>query len=435
MQVLVVGSGGREHALIWKILQSPKVDKIYCAPGNGGISSLAQPVDIKAEDIEGLLKFSKEKKIDLVIVGPERPLALGIVDLFQSEGIRIFGPAKELAKMESSKAFSKELMKRFGVPTAEFKIFKDSEEAKDYIRTKGVPIVIKADGLAFGKGVVVANDKEEAIGAVANMMDFKLFGDAGDSVVIEECLEGEEVSILVVSDGADYVCLASSQDHKRVFDNDEGANTGGMGAYSPAPVLTEEMFADIKTKIISPIIKGLASEGKLYRGILYVGLMITSEGPKVLEFNVRFGDPETQAILPRMKTDLIDLIEASIDGRLGAFGELEWFDKACVCVVMAAGGYPGTYKKGVKIKGLDEAGSLKDTVVFHAGTKLQDGGFVTNGGRVLGVTALGENIKDAIERSYEAVAKISFEEAYYRKDIGSKALIKSQGHNVTTSQV
>jgi phosphoribosylamine---glycine ligase len=424
MQVLVIGSGGREHALVWKLAQSPRVKKIYCAPGNGGISKQAELINIKAEDIEGLLKFSKDNKIDLVVVGPERPLALGIVDLFQSEGIKIFGPTKELAKMESSKAFSKGLMERFGVPTADFKIFKDSDEAKDYIRTKGTPIVIKADGLAFGKGVIVAKEKEEALGAISNIMDFKLFGNAGDLVVIEECMEGQEVSILIISDGKDYVCLASSQDHKRVFDDDKGPNTGGMGAYSPAPLVTDKMLGEIKEKIIGPMIKGLADEGKFYKGVLYAGLMITKDGPKVLEFNVRFGDPETQAILPRMETDLVDVIEASVDGRLGALGDLSWRDEACVCVVMAAGGYPGDYQKGLEIKGLGGVDTMSDVMVFHAGTKIQDGKIVSDGGRVLGVTALGDDIENAIKRSYEAAARISFEGAHYRLDIGAKALNK-----------
>lgn len=422
MQVLVVGSGGREHALVWALAKSPRVKKIYCAPGNGGIAQQAELVDIKPEDLEGLLKFSKEKGIGLVVVGPEQPLALGIVDLFQKEGIKIFGPTKELAKIESSKVYAKELMKKFGVPTADFKIFKDSEEAKDYIRTKGVPLVIKADGLAAGKGVVVAKEKEEAMGAVSNMMDFKLFGSAGDTIIIEECLEGEEASILVISDGKDYVCLASSQDHKRVFDDDKGSNTGGMGAYSPAPVVTESIYEEIKTKVITPIINGLAAEGKFYKGVLYAGLMMTKDGPKALEFNVRFGDPETQAILPRLKTDLVDVMEAAIDGDLKRIGELEWLNKECVCVIMASGGYPGDYKKGVEIKGLKEAEALEDTIVFHAGTKISNSSVLTNGGRVLGVTALGGNIEEAINKAYAAVSKINFEGAHYRKDIGAKAL-------------
>jgi phosphoribosylamine--glycine ligase len=310
------------------------------------------------------------------------------------------------------------------VPTADFKIFKNAEEAKDYIRTKGVPIVIKADGLAFGKGVVVARDKEEALGAVANMMDFKVFGNAGDEVVIEECLEGEEASILIISDGKDYVCLAPSQDHKRILDEDKGPNTGGMGAYSPAPIVTDELFTQIKQKILSPIINGLAKEGRPYKGVLYAGLMITKDGPKVLEFNVRFGDPEAQAILPRLKTDLVDIIEASIAGNLASLGELEWKEEPCVCVVMASGGYPGDYRKGLQITGLAEAANLKNIIVFHAGTKAQDDRIMTEGGRVLGVTTLGSGIEDAINRSYEAVSKIDFEGAYYRHDIGAKALSK-----------
>lgn len=424
MRVLVIGSGGREHTLVWKLAKSPKVKKIYCAPGNGGIAKQAELVDIKQDDVEGLLKFAKAEKIDLVIVGPEIPLALGIVDLFQSEGIRIFGPTKELAKIESSKVFAKELMRKYNVPTADFKIFKDSEEAKDYVRTKGTPIVIKADGLAFGKGVIVAKEKEEALGAIANIMDFKLFGSAGDMVIIEDCLQGEEVSILVVSDGSDFVSLPSSQDHKRIFDEDRGPNTGGMGAYSPAPIVTNDIYEEIKADIITPIIKGLASEGKPYKGVLYAGLMITKDGPQVLEFNVRFGDPEAQAILPRLNTDLVDVIEAAIDGKLNELGQLEWRNEPCVCVVMASGGYPGDYKKALEIKGTKELEGLEDIMVFHAATKIKDGKLLTNGGRVLGVTAAGGDIEDAINKAYRATSKINFENAYYRKDIGSKALNK-----------
>jgi phosphoribosylamine--glycine ligase len=410
--------------LVWKLAQSPRVSKIYCAPGNGGIARQAELVNIKVEDIMGLLKFAKDSAVDLVVVGPEKPLSLGIVDLFESEGIKIFGPTKELAKMESSKVFAKELMKKYGVPTAEFKVFTDSEEAKDYIRTKGAPIVVKADGLAFGKGVVVAKDKEEALGAVANMMDFKVFGDAGKTIVIEECLEGEEASILIISDGNDYMCLASSQDHKRVFDDDKGPNTGGMGAYSPAPVVTGTIFQEVKDKVLTPVIKGLARETTPFKGVLYAGLMITKKGPKVLEFNVRFGDPEAQAILPRLKTDLVDIIEAAIGGRLADMGEPEWSGKACVCVVMASGGYPGDFIKGIKIRGLSDVDGMEEVMVFHAATESHDGEFVTTGGRVLGVTALGADIENAITRSYDAVSKISFEGQHYRRDIGAKAIAK-----------
>jgi len=430
MRILVVGGGGREHAVVWKLAQSPRVKKIYCAPGNGGIARLAEPVDIKPEDLEGLLVFAKSKEIDLVVVGPERPLALGIVDHFSAAGIRTFGPTKELARLESSKAFAKELMQKFHVPTAEFKIFKESEEAKSYIRTKGTPIVIKADGLAYGKGVIIPREKEEALGAISNIMDFKVFGEAGDSVVLEEYLEGEEVSILVISDGTDFVCLAPSQDHKRAFDADRGPNTGGMGAYSPAPVVTDEMLREIKDTIIAPMIKGLGSEGKPYKGVLYAGLMITTNGPRVLEFNVRFGDPETQAILPRLKTDLVDIIEASVNGTLGDLGELEWDDKTCVCVVMASGGYPGDFKKGLPIQGIEQAELSEDVIVFHAGTKVREGAFFTDGGRVLGVTALGGEIEGAIEKTYQAVAKIGFSDAHFRRDIGARALAKLKGVKV-----
>ncbi|MEI8175537.1 MAG: phosphoribosylamine--glycine ligase [Candidatus Omnitrophota bacterium] len=422
MKILVVGSGGREHAIVWKLAQSKRVKKIYCAPGNGGIAHLAELVPVKADDLAGLLAFSKAHAIDLVVVGPEVPLALGIVDLFAGAKIKVFGPTKELARMEASKAFSKEIMNRLGVPTAESRTFKDAAKAKDYIRTKGAPIVIKADGLAAGKGVIVAKDKEEALGAISNIMDYKVFGAAGDSVIVEECLEGEEVSILVISDGNDFVCLPSSQDHKRVFDRDEGPNTGGMGAYSPAPVVTETLYDEIERTVIAPVIKGLAAEGKPYKGVLYAGIMLTKTGPKVLEFNVRFGDPETQAILPRLKTDLVDIMEASIDGTLRGIGELSWSPKPCVSVVMASAGYPGDYKKGYTIEGLEKAHELEDTVVFHAGTKAHDGAIVTDGGRVLGVTALGDDIAHAIRKAYRGVASIHFEGAQYRTDIGARAL-------------
>jgi len=422
MKVLIIGSGGREHALTWKIAQSRLVDKIYCAPGNGGMARLAELVDIKAGDMEGLLNFAKEKKVDLTVVGPEAPLVEGIVDEFQREGLRAFGPGKELADLEGSKVFAKETMERLGVPTARFKVFDSPKAAGDYIKKKGAPLVVKADGLAAGKGVFVCKTFEDGLEAVKIIMEDKKFGLSGDRVVIEDCLLGEEVSVIVLADGENAVPLASSQDHKAICDGDKGENTGGMGAYSPAPVLTDEMSERIDREIITPIIKGLASEGKFYKGVLYAGLMITEDGPKVLEFNVRFGDPETQAILPRLKDDLVELIQASIDGKLGA-RKLNWDKRPCVSVVMVSGGYPGKYEKGKVINGLEETAKMKDVVVFHAATRYEQE-FVTSGGRVLNVTALGKDIKDAIDRAYEAASRIDFDKAYYRRDIGHRALAR-----------
>jgi len=427
VRVLVVGSGGREHAITWKIAQSKQVDKIYCAPGNGGMNQLAELVNIGAEDIDALLSFAKENKIDLTIIGPEVPLVKGAVDRFELAGLRIFGPRKELANLEGSKVFAKETMARFGVPTADFKVFDNAQDATAYINEKGAPVVVKADGLCAGKGVIICKTKDEALDAVKLIMDDKKFGAAGDRVIIEDCLAGEEASIIVLSDGKNVLPLASSQDHKAIYDGDKGENTGGMGAYSPAPVVTNELSEEIMKTVINPIVKGLAKEGKFFKGVLYAGLMITREGSRVLEFNVRFGDPETQAIFPRLKNDLIELIQASIDGNLGTT-KLEWDPRPCVSVVVASGGYPGKYEKGKVINGLDEAAKLKDVVVFHAGTKsgprstVHGPQIITNGGRVLNVTALGKDIKEAIDKAYEAVGKISFEKMYYRRDIGYRAL-------------
>ncbi len=429
MRILVIGSGGREHALSWKIAKSPKCEKLYCAPGNGGISEVAELVGIAADDVEGLLRFAKEKKIDLTVVGPEAPLVKGIVDIFQGAGLKIFGPTKELAALEGSKIFAKELMKKLNVPTADFRVFDNSDEALIFAKTKKLPLVVKADGLAAGKGVVICRTFDDVFGAVSKMMIGKVFGDAGKRVIIEECLEGEEASIIVVSDGINVVPLASSQDHKRVFDGDKGPNTGGMGAYSPAPVVTKDLEKKVLDTVISPVIDALARKGKPYKGALYAGIMLTKDGPKVLEFNVRFGDPETQAILPRLKTDLVEVMTRAIEGRLKDFS-LEWDPRPCVSVVMAAGGYPGKYEKGVKIEGLDEAKKTKDVVVFHAGTKLGSRSgdtknlYVTSGGRVLNVTALGTDIKEAIANCYKAVENIKFNKMHYRKDIGHRALIR-----------
>jgi len=431
MRILVIGSGGREHALVWKIAQSKLVDKIFCAPGNGGISQQAECLDIKAEDIPALLDFARKEKIDLTVVGPEAPLSLGIIDEFHKYKLRIFGPNKKAAQLEASKVFAKELMAKYKVPTADFKIFDNSSEAKSYIDQIEAPCVVKADGLAQGKGVIVAKTTDEAKLAVASMMEEKIFGNAGNKVIIEECLEGQEASIIVIADSKKVLPLASSQDHKRVFDNDKGQNTGGMGAYSPAPIVTEGLFKEVLDKVIYRTIDGLAKEGIDYSGTLYAGIMITKQGPKTLEFNVRFGDPETEAILPRMKSDLVEVMLAASEGKLSRMNNLDWDQRACVCVVCTSGGYPGNYEKGNEIFGLEEVAKMKDAVVFHAGTKIRiinDVGqrpeteYLTNGGRVLGVTGLGNTIKDAIDKTYQAVKKINFAGMHYRRDIGQKAL-------------
>ena len=421
MRVLVVGSGGREHALAWKIRQSPLVDKVFCAPGNGGISQIAECVDIKADDIAGLTAFASRNKIDLTVVGPEAPLSGGITDKFSANGLRVFGPSKEAARLESSKVFMKELAKKYGIPTAGFEVFTESVAAKKYIKGFKGKFVVKADGLAAGKGVIVCSSKEEGLEAVEAMMERKIFKDAGKKVIIEECLEGEEASIIVVTDGKDAVPLASAQDHKRTLDGDKGPNTGGMGAYSPAPVVTDETMKAVMKDIIRPAIDGLSKEGIKYTGALYAGLMIDSSGPKLLEFNCRFGDPETQAILPRLKSDFVELIEASIDDEID-IASLQWDERPCVSVVISSGGYPGEYKTGFEIDGLDALEKMKDVYVFHAGTRASGEKTVTAGGRVLNVTALGSDIKDAIDRCYNAVNLIEFEGMHFRRDIGYRAL-------------
>ncbi len=435
MRILVIGSGGREHALVWKIAQSKLADKIFCAPGNGGISKQAECIDIKAEDIAHLLEFAKREKIDLTVVGPEAPLAGGIVDEFNNYKLRIFGPNGKAAQLEASKVFAKELMAKYSVPTAGFKIFDNADEAQKYIELKGAPCVVKADGLAQGKGVIVAKTTDEARQAVSSIMQEKVFGDAGRKVIIEDCLFGEEASIIVLTDSHEVIPLASSQDHKRVFDNDFGPNTGGMGAYSPAPVVTEGLFRKILDDVIRRIIDGLAKEGIGYNGVLYAGIMLTEEGPKVLEFNVRFGDPETQAILPRLKSDLLEVMLAASEEKLNRVkktGGLNWDARTCVCVVCASGGYPGEYEKGKEILGLEEVEKMQDVVVFHAATReltnprTQEPKIVTNGGRVLGVTGLGNTIKEAIEHTYQAIERIHFEGMHYRRDIGQKALFQGR---------
>ena len=421
MKILVVGGGGREHALVWKIVQSPKVSKVYCAPGNAGISEQATLVPIQANDLNGLLEFALKEKIDLTVVGPEDPLTRGIVDLFESKGLLIFGANKKAAEIEGSKAFAKEMMKKYRIPTGFYEIFDNRDEAVRYIRNQGAPIVVKADGLAAGKGVIVCKTVEEAIHSVDQIMVEKMFGNAGNRVVVEEYLVGEEASYIAFTDGKTILPLASSQDHKAILDGDQGPNTGGMGAYSPAPVVTDEVHEKIIEKILRPIIYGMGEEGRPYQGVLYAGLMIHEGHPKVLEFNARFGDPETQPALMRMKGDIVPILEACMQGTLSRH-KIEWDNRASVCVVLASQGYPGDYEKGKIIEGLKEVSQMEKVFVFHAGTILKDGRVLTNGGRVLGVTGLGEDISRAIERTYQAVKKISWEGVYYRTDIGQKAL-------------
>jgi phosphoribosylamine--glycine ligase len=421
MKVLVVGGGGREHALVWKIAQSPRVSKIYCAPGNAGISKQATIVSIKANDLKGLLEFALKEKIDLTLVGPEEPLTKGIVDLFESRGLFIFGANRKAAEIEGSKSFAKEMMKKYHIPTASYEIFGDPKEAIKYVRKQGAPIVVKADGLAAGKGVIVCETVEEAIQSIDQIMGKKIFGEAGNRVVIEEYLVGEEASYIAFTDGKTILPMASSQDHKPVFDGDQGPNTGGMGAYSPAPVVTEEVHEKIIRKVLRPIIYGLAEEGRPYKGVLYAGLMIQDGHPKVLEFNARFGDPETQPVLMRMKGDIVPILEACMKGTLSQH-RIEWDKQASVCVVLASKGYPGDYEKGKVISGLEEVSRMEGVFAFHAGTAFKNEQIITSGGRVLGVTGLGEDIPRAIERAYEAVRKISWDGVQYRTDIGQKAL-------------
>ncbi len=421
MKVLVIGSGGREHTLIWKINQSPKVSQIYCAPGNAGISRLAKCIDINADNIEELVDFAKKEKIDLTVVGPELPLSKGIVNEFNRWGLKIFGPSQEAAEIESSKVFSKYLMKKYNIPTANYEVFQNSEEALDYIKQQTFPLVIKADGLAAGKGVFIVKNLDQAGDALDILMEEKKFGEAGRQIVVEEFLEGEEVSILAFCDGKAVVPMISSQDHKKIFDNDQGPNTGGMGAYSPVPFYTTEIKEKVCREILKPTVKGLRNEGKEYKGVLYAGLILTKEGPKVLEFNARFGDPETQVVLPGLKTDLLAILNAVIEGTLHEIN-IEWKNNSAVCVVVASGGYPGKYQKDKVISGLERLKKMEDVIAFHAGTKFQDGKIVTSGGRILGITAWGDTISKAKGKAYEGAEKIYFEDMYYRKDIAAKAI-------------
>lgn len=419
MKILVIGSGGREHALCWKLAQHPDAE-IYAAPGNIGMIDVATLVNIKVDDIQGLVDFAKAEAIDLTVVGPELPLTLGVVDAFQEAGLACFGPNKAAARLEGSKAFSKELMKKYNIPTAAFDTFTEVAPAKAFVDEIGVPCVVKADGLAAGKGVIICMTREEADKAIEDMLSDHAFGDASATIVIEEYMEGPEVSVLAFADGKHVLPMVSAQDHKRIFDGDKGPNTGGMGAYSPAPVYTEELSKLVNETIIAPTIAAMAAEGAPFTGILYTGLMLTEKGPRVLEYNVRFGDPETQPIMVRMKSDIVDLFQACLDGTLDQ-AALEWYDEAAVCVIMASGGYPASSEKGVPIHGLDTI-SEEEAIVFHSGTALKDDQIVTNGGRVLGVTAKDTTIKGAIDKAYAAVEKISFDHMQFRRDIGARAL-------------
>ena len=421
MKVLVVGGGGREHALVWKVAQSPKVTKIYAAPGNAGIAQIAECAPIKAEDIPALLSFARAKAVDLTIVGPEGPLSMGIVNEFTNAGLRIFGPSGDAAEIEASKRFSKDLMKKYHIPTAEYGVFTDKAAAEAYILEKGAPIVVKADGLAAGKGVVVAETVGDALKALDLIMSQKAFGTAGDRVVVEECLRGEEASFMAFTDGKAVVPMASSQDHKRVFDADKGPNTGGMGAYSPAPIVTKKLERKIMETIMVPTVQAMEKEGRLFKGILYAGLMIHDSEVKVLEFNARFGDPETQPVMARLDTDLIEIIESILAGKLAKI-DIKWKPESAVCVIMASGGYPGKYEKGKEITGLEKAAEHKNIMVFHSGTSLKNSKIVTDGGRVLGVTGLGAVVAAAIDNAYAGVREISFDGAHYRRDIGARAL-------------
>lgn len=417
MKILVVGSGGREHAIIWKLNQSKKVTKLYCAPGNGGILKLATCVNILATDIQGMINFVKSEKIDMVFVAPDDPLALGMVDEMEKEGIRAFGPKKNAAILEASKSFSKQLMRDNSIPTANYEVFSDINLAIEYLKKQSMPIVIKADGLALGKGVIIANTLDEAIKACHEMMSDKKFGTSGETVVIEEFMTGREVTVLAFTDGKTIYPMISSQDHKRALDNDQGLNTGGMGAFSPSKIYDEKLAKLCEVQIFIPTIKAMASLGRPFKGVIYFGLMITSDGPKVVEYNARFGDPETQVILPLLQNDLVDIMDAIIDEKLDEIN-LVFDDLACACIVMASGGYPVSYKKGYEISGINKAKNLNDIIVFHAGTRVEDDILYTNGGRVLGVSATAKNLEQAIEKAYEAVSHIHFTNKHYRKDIG-----------------
>ncbi|MBD3292720.1 MAG: phosphoribosylamine--glycine ligase [Armatimonadia bacterium] len=421
MRILVVGSGGREHALCWKIAQSPHCDELFCAPGNGGIGRIAECVEIKADDIEKLGDFAEEKQIDLTVVGPERPLIAGICDHFRSRGLTIYGPNAAAARLEGSKAFTNELVKRAGAPGKSFEVFDNPEAAREYIREQGAPIVVKADGDAAGKGVVVAENIDDALDAVDRCMVEREFGSAGDRVVVEEFLEGQECSIKVFCDGETIVPMVPSQDYKRIYDGDEGPNTGGMGCYSPVPVVTPEILERIMSEIVRPTVGQMAADGNPYSGTLYAGIILTEDGPRLLEYNCRFGDPETQVVLPRLESDLVELLLATAEGRLSE-ADARWTDDTAVCVVCASGGYPASYETGKEITGLKDANAEEGVVVFHAGTERMGRRYFTDGGRVLGVTALGADFREARARAYNAVGRIEFEDMYFRTDIAERAI-------------
>jgi len=423
MKVLVLGSGGREHALVWKLRQSPRISQLYCAPGNGGITGEAECVAVDLQNLNSITALAARLQPDLTVVGPELPLTLGVVDEFERRGWRAFGPTQSAAQLESSKSFAKEFLQRHHIPTAPFAICDSIEQVREALGHFHVPVVVKADGLAAGKGVVIAKDKEEAASVAAGMLSGKMLGEAGARVVLEECLTGDELSFLVFSDGERVAPLVAAQDHKRVGDGDTGPNTGGMGAYSTTEIVDDQMRDWLVHHIARPVVAGMKAEGAEFKGVLYCGLMMTARGPMVLEFNCRFGDPETQPILMRLESDLIDALEASIEGRVSE-GDFKWSQDASVCVVMSSGGYPGTFEAGKRIEGLDEAGSVEGVKVFHAGTSKRDGVYYTAGGRVLGVTARARDLQTALGRVYEACAKISFDEAHYRKDIAARALKK-----------
>ena len=417
MKVLVVGNGGREHALIWKIYQSEKVDKIYVAPGNDGMTDLAERVDIAASDINTLADWAYEHKIDLTVVGPEKPLVKGIVNEFEKRGLRIFGPNKLAARVEGSKVFAKNILKKHNIPTAEFEVFTEPEDAMEFLKEADYPLVIKAEGLAFGKGVVIATNKEQAEEAITRIMEDKVFGDAGSRIVIENFLEGEEISVMVFTDGKDFIPLEFAQDHKAVFDGDEGPNTGGMGSYSPLPFMSEDLKTRIHNEVLKPALDAFNEEGLNYKGILYINMILTDMGPEVLDFNARFGDPETQVILPRMDNDIIDIFNKTIDEELD-HTQIEWDNRAAVCVILTSAGYPLTFDTGKEIKGLDDLNRYDNLLVFHAGTTKIGDRFYTAGGRVLGLTVLADNLEDSISLAYEYIEEVNFEDMHFRTDIG-----------------
>ncbi|MDD3839380.1 MAG: phosphoribosylamine--glycine ligase [Clostridia bacterium] len=419
MKVLVVGGGGREHAIIWKLKQSSRISKIYCAPGNGGISDVAECVPIQATDIIGIADFAQKEGVDLTIVAPDDPLAMGAVDELEKRGLRAFGPNKSAALIESSKVFAKQLMEKYNIPTADYRVFDDAQQAFEFSKDMSYPAVIKAEGLALGKGVIIVETEQQAKDAIKSIMVDKVFKEAGKRIVIEEYIQGLEVTILTFTDGKTVVPMVSSQDHKRAYDNDEGLNTGGMGTFTPSRYYTQDIAEEVKKNILIPTVKAMSAEGRPFKGVLYFGLMLTDDGPKVLEYNARFGDPEAQVVLPRLKTDLVDIFDAIIDGKLDSV-DIEWDDNAAVCVILASGGYPVSYEKGYTIKGLENFKDSKDIILFHAGTEKVDGNYITNGGRVLGVTAMAQDIEQARCKAYDAVNRIEFKDMHYRKDIGIK---------------